>query len=117
MTSEQWEEIQRVHASATPGPWHWGSDLKHKSIMLLAYRGMGNLIMDFVRWGMSGAQPRFRDGGIMKKSSEMTKVIPGREHHASWAQQLDHPDALLIEKCWEHIGLLIAEVKRLRGEQ
>lgn len=55
--------------------------------------------MDFERWGMSGAVPRFRDNadhGLLTRCLKWARKVIGREHHASWFKSLDHPDALLI---------------------
>lgn len=46
----------------------------------------------------------------------MMEPIPGREHHAHWAQQINHPDAVAIAAAPEDVRSLIAEVRRLRVE-
>lgn len=71
----------------TRGPWHWrhfGDNL------VLATKHSGSLIvMDFVRRGFRGAEPRFgkrtdNAGGLMMKSGEILE--------ADW----DHPDMRMI---------------------
>lgn len=74
----------------TPGPWEW---IKCGDRIQLSTPNRGRLIvMDFVRKGMNGAQPRFAEwkgearerlGGIMRPLDEMN--LPER-----------HPDAALI---------------------
>ncbi len=62
-------------------------------------------VMDFARWGMGGAVPRFRDTAedgfnLMDRlcdKPEWTTPEPGREHHKRWYQMVTHPDARLME--------------------
>ena len=86
----------------TPGPWRFEVNEKAKTVNLCGGRVRHDLtVIDFVRWGMSQCQPRFRDDvddlNIMKKATEFTVPIEGREHHATWCKAINHPDALLIE--------------------
>ena len=41
----------------TPGPWYWVKYPKTKTIRLMGQKQL--IVMDFVRWGMQSAQPRF----------------------------------------------------------
>lgn len=63
-------------------------------------------VMDFVRWGMSGAVPRFMDTApgeqyrlLHRVSARPDLIVPfaGRKHHADWCAGINHPDARLIE--------------------
>lgn len=62
-------------------------------------------VMDFARWGMGHAVPRFRDTSVdgmnlMDRLCDMPGWIatePGREHHKQWHQLVTHPDARLME--------------------
>lgn len=46
---------------------------------------------------MSRATPCFRTAiHLLEKAKAFFQIIPGEEHHASWNQQLVHPDAALI---------------------
>lgn len=81
----------------TPGPWFWYVNLATKSFSLrAAVHPFGSIVMDFQRYGMQGAQPRFIDNHIMRPATELTVVDPKREHHKDWHQLLEHPDARLI---------------------
>ena len=61
-------------------------------------------VMDFARWGMGGAVPRFRDTAedglnLMDRlcdKPDWTAPEPGREHHKRWYQTVTHPDARLM---------------------
>jgi hypothetical protein len=86
----------------TPGPWRWEVSLKSKQISLCGGRPRFDLtVMDFERWGMSGARPRllstWSDGlMVMEHAEKFATIVSGREHHCEWFQGLDHPDARLI---------------------
>ena len=89
----------------TPGPWRWEFNAKHKTVDLVGGRPMFDLtVMDFARWGMSHAVPRFRDTAVdgmnlMDRLCDKPEWIapePGREHHKRWHQLVTHPDASLI---------------------
>lgn len=89
----------------TQGPWRWEFNKKHKTVNLVGGRPMFDLtVMDFARWGMGGAVPRFRDTSqdgldLMNRLCDKPDWIEpeaGREHHKSWHQLVAHPDARLI---------------------
>jgi hypothetical protein len=89
----------------TPGPWRWEFNAEHKSVDLVGGRPMFDLtVMDFARWGMGKAVPRFRDTAVngmnlMDRLCDKPEWIapePGREHHKRWHQLVTHPDARLI---------------------
>ena len=103
------------HTPFTPGPWRWEINTQGKGLHLVGGRPMFDLtILDFERWGMSGATMRLRDTAydgmnIMHKLHERPDWIapfPGREHHADWCQDVIHPDARLIAAAPELLGAL-----------
>lgn len=85
------------------GPWRWELNEKSRRVELCGGKPRYDLIvMDFVRYGFSGAAPRFNVElrthlNVMKRGEEFGEVVPGREHHADWFKRLKHPDAQLIE--------------------
>lgn len=86
----------------TPGPWRWELNMKSKQVQLSGGNPKYDLtVMDFARWGMGGAAPRFREDvdrmNIMHRCEKWAIPQSGREHHARWFQILDHPDSLLIQ--------------------
>ena len=92
----------------TPGPWRWEVNRSHKSVKLCGgppKRGFGRYdltVMDFRRFGMNGAAPVFwhwdydKFVGKPERADELAMSVEGREHHASWFADIDHPDARLI---------------------
>ncbi len=94
----------------TDGPWRWELNLKFKQLRLCGGRPRYDLtVMDFVRWGMGGAAPRLRRMSepmlnIMTKVQEFARIVAGREHHAEWFQDVDHPDMRLIAAAPDLLG-------------
>lgn len=94
----------------TTGPWEWYGDPAHEGVCLATVHGGRRRIMDFVRQGMNGAQPRFRnEKGIMVPASELCRFAVGDEGIVGLKSakmnnsvyrydisEIDHPDARLI---------------------
>lgn len=92
----------------TPGPWRWEVNRAHKSVKLCGgppKRGFGRYdltVLDFRRYGMNGAAPVFwhwdydKFVGEPKRADALAHEVEGREHHASWFADINHPDARLI---------------------
>ena len=109
-------KAKRENAKHTPGPWRWEFNAEHKSVHLCGGRPMFDLtVMDFYRWGMGGAVPRFRDTAedgmnLMDRLCDKVEWIapePGREHHKSWHQLVTHPDARLMASAPDLLDALI----------
>lgn len=96
----------------TPAPWRWELNETSKNITLCGGVPKYDLIvMDFVRYGMNGACPRFNtthESGfnILERADTMGVAVEGREHHQSWFKNINHPDALLISKAPEMLDML-----------
>lgn len=84
--------------TSSPGPWRFTLNTTTKSLSLES-KGQGSLtVFDCKRWGMGSARLRFRSAeNLMVNAEDFGAVIEGREHHKTWALQVDHPDARLIE--------------------
>lgn len=90
----------------TPGPWRWELSLNSKHVELCGgppKSGFGKYdltVMSFARYGMTGAAPVFWDwegtSGSPRRADALGAVVEGREHHARWFQDVNHPDARLI---------------------
>lgn len=62
----------------TPGPWAWFGNAGSNSVYLATEKHGRRFVMDFVRWGSRGAQPRFQPGkGVMVPASELLQFEVG----------------------------------------
>lgn len=116
------DAVERLAASATPGPWSWNVNPRGHTVSLDG-RGRGNeVVMGFRRWGMGGAQPTFRkchesEGKVfhlLADVGDFLAPIDGREHHASWLQDIDQPDARFIAAARTLVPALTAELRAAR---
>lgn len=76
------------------GPWYWVVNEASRQVELRSAKH--DTVMAFRRWGMNGATVMFCLQGILEPARKFAKVVKGREHHASWFQDVGHPDARLI---------------------
>lgn len=81
----------------TPGPWMWRGNLKQRQLWLCTPHSGTLIVMDFVRWGMGGAQPRFRQDGVMRPA----EMFVEESDHNNAFHAVDHPDARLIAQAPE----------------
>lgn len=115
MSVETYQSKIPKYAGHTAGPWRWELSLALKQVRLCGGVVKYDLkVMDFVRWGMSNAAPRFNlerreNLHLMTRADELSVIVPGREHHADWFRNIDHPDAALIADA----PYLACEVERL----
>lgn len=107
-------EARELLAKATPGTWRWSINPHAKQVRLESEDGPRSIVIDFARWGMNGAQPRFQVDGLMQDAQDCAVIVEGREHHAKWYQTLEHPDANLIARAPQLLKTLADEVARLR---
>lgn len=112
-------------AKFTAGPWRWEFNRKHKVLHLVGGCPRYDLtIMDFDRWGMSGAVATLRDTAhdgfnIMHRLSDRTDWIapfPGRAHHADWCSDVVHPDMRLMASAPELLEALEAALRVIVNE-
>lgn len=62
----------------TPGPWGWFGNASSQTVYLATVRNGRQYVMQFARWGMWGAQPRFQPKGRgMVNASELLKFEVG----------------------------------------
>lgn len=97
----------------TPGPWRWELNERQKDVRLVAQHSGQKYVMAFQRWGTQHAQPIFNTG-FMVPASELSVIVPGREHHADWFKNIDHPDARLIAAAPELLDVAISAWQLLR---
>lgn len=114
MTDDELKAIEDRWNAASAGGWSWDVNPKYRQVTLRTSLNM--IVMDFVRWGMDNAAPRFRVDGLMQRCETLSEPIPGREHHAHWARWINHPDAIAIQNAPKDVRSLLAEVRFLREE-
>lgn len=114
MDKSELKVIEERWNAASAGKWFW--DVNPKANQVTLETSLHMIVMDFVRWGMNRASPRFRVNGLMQRCETLSEPIPGREHHSDWERWINHPDAIAIAAAPEDIRSLIAEVRRLREE-
>lgn len=128
------EKLRALAEKATPGPWQWFGNTKMNEVYLATVNRGRRFVMDFVRWGMGGAQPRFqvsidgRDeaGGVMRSLAQLAegdenaagRLPPlGPKFEASHRKQftgIGHADAAFIAAANPAAVLaLLDEVARL----
>lgn len=63
----------------TPGPWAWFGNASSNHLYLATVHGGRRYVMDFTRWGMRGAQPRFqpRERGGMVDAKDLLQFEVG----------------------------------------
>ena len=117
------DRLEELTAKATPGPWRWEVNRTSKSIELCGgppKRGFGRYdltVMGFERYGMHGAAPVFWDWdkdqfvGTPHRADKLAVAVEGREHHASWFADIDHPNAALIVELVNALPQIIAALK------
>lgn len=78
LTPERISELKELAGKATPGPWAWFGNAASNSIYLATTHSGRRFVMDFVRWGFRGAQPRFQaKKGIMVNAADLIKFAVG----------------------------------------
>lgn len=95
------------------GRWFWDGHSNYKRLHLTTETGGRIYVMDFKRWGMDGAQPRFQTGrgeekhgwvaGVMQPASEM---LIHEVDYRDDIQGVDHPVARLLEAAPELYELI-----------
>jgi hypothetical protein len=125
MPDERLAEIEQRDQAATAGPWQWFGNTDVHDVYL-ATPDRGRLyVMQFARWGMSSAQPVFRDDAArqMVKACEapVYEVAPTatsrddpRVYRAD-ISGLRNADAEFIAASRQDVTDLLAEVRRLRA--
>lgn len=95
--TEQLQKLAPLAATATAAPWRWELNAKYKHVELCGGEPKYDAtVMGFARWGMGGAAPTFNIYGGMVRADEFGAEVEGRRHHASWFQDVKHPDAAFI---------------------
>ncbi|MFJ8110454.1 hypothetical protein [Streptomyces sp. NPDC096132] len=120
LTAADLDAIEARANAAYPGPWHWRGNTEARHFRLQSPTNGGMTVMDFVRYGMNGAQPRFAIDGIMHKAEELVEY-----EVAAWSKDIyrkdvsgiGHPDAQFIAHAREDVPALLAEIHRLKEQR
>lgn len=116
LTPEAELELRARFASATRGPWRWcgnGGRKRREVHLYLATTHSGRIyIMDFVRSGWSGAQPRFHPQGMPMVDARdlLTYQVEYRDDISG----INNPDARFLERSWEDVDALLKELDATR---
>ena len=118
------DAIRERAAAASPGRWHWSGNTDTQQLRLSVWRpGHGRrTVMDFTRWGMQSARPRFIDEHlfmvdadtmpIYEVSPDSTRRGDPRVYRGDIIG-IRHPDAIFIANAHGDVDDLLAEVDRL----
>ena len=121
------DAIEARAEAATEGPWHWFGNTASQQLGLGYWRkGWGRCtVMDFARWGMQSARPRFSDADAMMHDADAMAIweVNPRATRASDPSLyrhdvigIRHPDAEFIAHARTDVPVLVAEVRRLTAE-
>jgi hypothetical protein len=89
--------LQQAEQAMTPGDWQWFGNTKMSEVYLATVEHGRTFVMDFARWGMRNAQPRFQVSSRMVSLAELGKQehsygpkfeAPHRRHFTG----IGHPD-------------------------
>ncbi len=89
------KRLRELLATGTPGKWWWHLNVKSNNCTLYSSGAGGGwrIVMDFVRYGMRRACPRFQVKGLMFRANELPD---GHEPDHNGDAKITHPDAELI---------------------
>ncbi|MFP2898775.1 hypothetical protein [Corallococcus sp. 4LFB] len=108
--TEKLEAIRARHAAASRGPWRWFGYLRTREVSL---EGSRDTVMDFTRWGMSGAQPRWSVKGLLEKLADL--VVPDTTPERGRVTDINHPDARFMAASWQDTKDLLGMVDALQA--
>jgi hypothetical protein len=122
-TTDRFAEIKARAEAATDGPWSWFGNTDMHDIYLATNHSGRKLVLDFARWGMQSARPRFNEDGLMVDADTIARytVAPNatsRQDPAVYRADITgfrHPDAEFIANSRADVDWLIGEVERLRA--
>lgn len=119
------EAIRRRADAASPAPWAWRGNVDGKHFRLAAKVRRGEAtVMDFVRYGMQGAAPRFNVSNLMDRADTLAvfAVCPeAKDRSDPRVYRGDilgfrHPDAEFIAHARQDIEDLLAYIAHLEAQ-
>lgn len=118
-------EVIAADEKRTAGTWEWFGNTKMNEVYLATKERGRVFVMDFARWGMRSAQPRFHvriddkpGTGIMRTLGELAadESPLGPRFEVSYRRQfvgIKHPDAAFIPLAVNHAATLARAVLRM----
>lgn len=106
------DERRARREGITPGPWRWTGYTKGCDLRVMNDAGL--IVMDFDRWGMQSAQPRFRvcpHGMEVMHTAKM--MLATRTACSPEIVGVDHPDAAFIAAAPTDLTTADSDVERL----
>ena len=94
-----------VTVLSTPGPWRWQGYASVHKLHLATKRWGHHFVMDFVRWGMRQAQPRFQDRERHLMVDAQHLLLKDRD--STQVHGINNPDAILLERAPEILRALL----------
>ena len=109
LSDEALPQLRKLAEAATFGRWRWFGDTDSKQIYLATQHAGRVFVMDFVRYGMQSAQPRFQDPEqhLMFKAHDLVEyeVCPDagadrkdKRVYRATIGRINNPDAIYIEE-------------------
>lgn len=120
------EAIEARANAATEGPWHWAGNTDVNRIYLATWvPGMGRCtVMDFSRWGMQSARPRFSEDLMMVNADkravyEVAPEAKSRDDQRVYRADIvgiDHPDAEFIAHARQDVPAMLERIREQEAE-
>ena len=111
LTEKALAEIEARANAATPGPWRWRANTTGKAVWLEGFRT--NIVLDFIRWGTNGTQPRVNISGIMR---EMIPLMKTPAPHNDWDKwDVEHSDPTFIAHARTDVPTLVRDLQTTRA--
>jgi hypothetical protein len=122
------DAVEAMADAASPGPWHWSGNTKTRVLSLCTWiSGQGRTsVMDFTRWGMSSARPRFNVDMFMTDADELAVWEVCREAtdpndprlYRHDVVDIRHPDAQFIATMSPAlVKALVARVRQAEADR
>lgn len=96
LTSAELSELEALDKAATQGTWAWFGNTRMQHIYLATIERGRKIVMDFARWGMQRAQPRFQKPPEHGFMDGVEAFVRYEADHREDIGYLDHPDARLL---------------------
>jgi len=114
LTDSDLERMAAIERAATPGPWQWYGLWRSKLLELRSTAPWRQRVLDFARWGMTGAQPRFHSPDAAAAHQMVPAAALTRPEADGFVNEIPHPDAVFLAEARAIVPRLLTEVRRCR---